>query len=164
MLRFLYFFTTYTFILSWIVVLFHSVLSVIVIDIVRALAMTTAIGMFFIYIWYGHRTVLSFYRKHKVFSTLSDTQVYMLDTLLHFVPVILLGFAESPYSGLIAICTLLVWYSIVRKWIGSLYIQHIQYDQIVSATCISLLMYSIYRWHQRKHKKEVVFRKNTLTI
>jgi hypothetical protein len=95
------------------------------IDIIRAIYVIIALlVIYFIYIRYGtERSVNLIYNMypsvHRNRNTLVN--IHLLNILVHYLPVLILGFPKNNKSYIYAICITLIWYSINKKDLKSIY-------------------------------------------
>jgi len=95
------------------------------IDIIRATYVIIAlIVIYFIYIRYGQQRILqSIYNSYPSLhrNTFNTIIIHILNILIHYVPVFLLGFPKNNKSYIYGICITFIWYIINKKDLKYIY-------------------------------------------
>ena len=119
--------------INLIFVLFFSYLNETFQDIVRA---TTFLILTAIVLIWMTGNVLSIYEKlynsfefaPSVSLTKKYAIMFILDIILHLVPLLIIGIPQHGVSFLFAYGIMMIWYLLVRDHIGSIYIPYLPYD------------------------------------
>jgi hypothetical protein len=95
------------------------------IDIIRAIYVIIALlVIYFVYIYYGtERAINSVYNMYPSLHRNTNTLIIinLINILVHYLPVLILGFPKNNKSYIYAICITLIWYSINKKDLKSIY-------------------------------------------
>ena len=125
--------STYNFILSILLYTFPKMFSPYIQEIIRALSLLIGSAVFYVYIVYGFNKIIELY-SNFIPANLPFIVYYLLDYMLHFLPILLNGFPKTLNGLLVAYSIIIAWYILARKYMNILYFENMsqkEYDFII---------------------------------
>jgi hypothetical protein len=141
LLFFAHYFTFYTLVASFLVVVLRPLLNPWAIAVVQGMAYIVFVSVLYIYVVYGFTAVQVFYQRF--FSELfqDPIRVALIDISVHLLPILLVGFPNGSFIGvwglMIAYGLFMVWFMSARQRPGGLSALYIpekhknDYDRLV---------------------------------
>lgn len=115
-------------------------------DTIKGLSFLIAIAVIYIYGVYGAKEIKQFY-GHFIGNQFPTIIYYLLDFIIHFLPVILIGLPSHINGIFYAYFITVIWYLSIRHFIQKLYFENMsvkEYDFIIFVYLISVsLLYTI---------------------
>ena len=100
--------------------LYTNPITRIIYDVEAALAILIALAVLLFYVFFGFKGAQRFY-TNLMGAEVPLYLAFIMDTIVHFVPAILLGLPSSPYAFLVAFAIIVIWYLAIRKNFDKVY-------------------------------------------
>lgn len=129
--------TTYSFTCAWIVFFVRRYVSTGLVQCVQGLVFFVAVGVFTVYVMYGHEKIVEFYVRKQGLHWLPTPLILAWDWFCHFVPVALVGLPRTVGAVYVGYIVTMSWYVMVRDKIALLYpMTGVVFDDVMRVTSV----------------------------